>query len=517
MEQIQLSEIVQNRIAKYLEDFDEIDIILERLRNRIILLFFLRSQVDQEIFQTNSDLVQVILEQILEDDLIPQRKIFYNIFVNLIQQIIVLQIDSEILLKVFEIIPFNVWEEIFTELAKYKWGLNESSGNKEILTPFLFGHLFEQTTHQKQTGTFYTPTHISENITQDTIHHALLNRMIRQFHDLCCTELWDFFDNFSPESDLPIIRYLYWELLPNFSIADIACGLGEFLLAALKVFTPIYQQCIGFLQETPEFLEEQANIDYFPNQLSFIKYNILSNNIYGVDLQSGGVECAKLRLLLNWISECKIADWEKLNTWPTLDAHLKTGNSLIGDINENAYKKSKIQQTLNGYVSIDNLNITEKTEEFNWAQDAPQVFAYGGFDVIVGNPPYGQNSITPEMREKLERNWQPFSLGKKGQGRTYNIAAIFIERIHYLLRDTGEFGLIVKNSIARVEEFTGIRQFLLVHGQIRKIIDEGNPFKDSKVTLEMLDLFYVKQTVSEYLITVQNNREGRGRNRNKSQ
>ena len=74
----------------------------------------------------------------------------------------------------------------------------------------------------------------------------------------------------------------------------------------------------------------------------------------------------------------------------------------------------------------------------------PQVFAYGGFDVIVGNPPYGQNSITPEMREKLERNWQPFSLGKKGQGRTYNIAAIFIERIHYLLRDTGEFGLIVE-------------------------------------------------------------------------
>ena len=142
MEQIQLSEIVQNRIAKYLEDFDEIDIILERLRNRIILLFFLRSQVDQEIFQTNSDLVQVILEQILEDDLIPQRKIFYNIFVNLIQQIIVLQIDSEILLKVFEIIPFNVWEEIFTELAKYKWGLNESSGNKEILTPFLFGRSF---------------------------------------------------------------------------------------------------------------------------------------------------------------------------------------------------------------------------------------------------------------------------------------------------------------------------------------------------------------------------------------
>ena len=103
-------------------------------------------------------------------------------------------------------------------------------------------------------------------------------------------ELWNFFDNFLPESDLPIIRYLYWELLPNFSIADIACGSGEFLLAALKVFTPIYQQCIGFLQETPEFLEEQANIDYFPNQLSFIKYNILSNNIYGVDLQSGGVD-----------------------------------------------------------------------------------------------------------------------------------------------------------------------------------------------------------------------------------
>ena len=51
MEQIQLSEIVQNRIAKYLEDFDEIDIILERLRNRIILLFFLRFKSIKKFFK----------------------------------------------------------------------------------------------------------------------------------------------------------------------------------------------------------------------------------------------------------------------------------------------------------------------------------------------------------------------------------------------------------------------------------------------------------------------------------
>ena len=82
------------------------------------------------------------------------------------------------------------------------------------------------------------------------------------------------------------------------------------------------------------------------------------------------------------------------------------------------------------------------------------------------------------MREKLERNWQPFSLGKKGQGRTYNIAAIFIERIHHLLRDTGEFGLIVKNSIARVEEFTGIRQFLLSsRSDSGKLLMKGIPSK----------------------------------------
>ena len=91
-------------------------------------------------------------------------------------------------------------------------------------------------------------------------------------------------------------------------------------------------------------------------------------------------------------------------------------------------------------------------------------------------------------------------------GGSYNYSAIFLERSYHLLKESGILGFIVNNSIARVDEFILIRRFLLDNTNLFEIIDEGNPFHESNVTLEMLSLFFKKLRIQDYSITIKSKR-----------
>jgi hypothetical protein len=131
-----------------------------------------------------------------------------------------------------------------------------------------------------------------------------------------------------------------------------------------------------------------------------------------------------------------------------------------------------------------------------------------GFDAVVGNPPYGQNTAGPRLRRLLRASWDPSVLAKKSEGGSYNLSAIFVERAGALLRRLGQLGLIANASIARVDEFRRTRELLSSELQLRELVDEGNPFERSGVTLEMITLLAAKRESGEEYVRVASRRRG---------
>src|SRR5690606_37201839 len=138
----------------------------------------------------------------------------------------------------------------------------------------------------------------------------------------------------------------YRDWLLQITIVDPACGSGALLNEALN-----------FLITEHHYLDElEAKLRNVPIIFSYYSESILENNLFGVDLNEESVEIAQLSLWLRTAEPNR-----KLNS---LNNNIKCGNSLIDDP-EVAGDKA-----------------------FNWQKEFPQVFAKGGFDVVIGNPPY---------------------------------------------------------------------------------------------------------------------------------
>jgi hypothetical protein len=114
--------------------------------------------------------------------------------------------------------------------------------------------------------------------------------------------------------------------------------------------------------------------------------------------------------------------------------------------------------------------------------------ASGGFDVIVGNPPYGDRALTPPERAAIRATYTfgTAVTDKDGKG-SVNPSSVFIERCHPLLRQGGQMALILPSSITRTQEFEKTRRFLLNRTFLWHLVDEGDPFEG--ITLEMFSLF----------------------------
>jgi hypothetical protein len=130
--------------------------------------------------------------------------------------------------------------------------------------------------------------------------------------------------------------------------------------------------------------------------------------------------------------------------------------------------------------------MTSRIKPFHWEHEFADVMdkPRGGFDVIVGNPPYGNILSLPERKIIASTYGVDVNGGRKG---TWNSAALFIVRSRMLLRPGGHLGFLLPNSIIRVGQFTKTRRFLLRKMKLREIVDEGSLFDG--VTLEMVSIF----------------------------
>ncbi|OFX77888.1 MAG: hypothetical protein A2X12_03715 [Bacteroidetes bacterium GWE2_29_8] len=286
-------------------------------------------------------------------------------------------------------------------------------------------------TKKKQDGVFYTPPYITKYIIENTIG-VLCEEKKKELNINDIT-----IKNAVKKEDKKklykrIDEYRNWLL--SLKICDPACGSGAFLNEALDFLIKEHN-----LTNKTEAQVLNSSIVY-----SYIEESILENNIYGVDINEEAVEIAKLSL---WLKVAK-----KDRKLSNLNNNIKCGNSLIDDPN----------------IAGD--------KAFNWQKEFPTVFENGGFDVVIGNPPY---VVLSSFKDKSFIYLQ--SKFKTSFGRL-NTFALFIEQITTLTNKNSKIGIIIPDSLCLIDYYSNLRKYLLDSTSIEQIIELGDGiFTDATV------------------------------------
>jgi len=310
----------------------------------------------------------------------------------------------------------------------------------------ILGHIFEQsvtdleelnaeTTGQeynqkkgkrKTQGVFYTPAFITQYIVEVSLGGYLQRRE---------QELRDFFHmgevaevSVKPPKKTAIKFWKAYrdQVLQKTRVIDPACGSGAFLIAAFD-----------YLMQQYERVDRELNaLGCKPNNRNSLEFDrtILSNNLYGVDLLSESAEITKLSL---WLKTAQAGQ-----TLTYLDDNIKAGNSIVADN-----------------------NVAERA--FDWQAEFPDIFADGGFDVVIGNPPYVRQELLSPIKPYLQANYDSYN----GVADLYTY---FYELGLKILKPGGVLSYIVTNKWLRSGYGEPLRKFFASQGLLEQIIDFGH-------------------------------------------
>ncbi|MDP2638675.1 MAG: TaqI-like C-terminal specificity domain-containing protein [Candidatus Azambacteria bacterium] len=315
----------------------------------------------------------------------------------------------------FQVMPADVLGGIYENYLSYR--LSKSKKGTTIN---------KDAKKRKEQGIYYTPTFIVDYIVKNSLKPIL--------------------DQCKSIADLKKIKVL-----------DPACGSGSFLIKALEVISEKYKK--------------------FHYDDAYTKLQILTENIYGVDLDEQAVEIARLNLLINAL--------DSKNKLPILANNIKNGNSLISGTDEELKK----------YFGK---NYRDK-KPFNWEEEFPEVFVQGGFDVVIGNPPWGAGIDSADKSFYKDR----FITGK-GIIDTF---ALFTEKSIKLLNETGRWGFILPD-ILLLKDYPQIRKLILDNFIIKDIYYTGMAFHgvnlDSVVLMAGKEKSEIKRKENNIRIIIDN-------------
>ena len=241
-------------------------------------------------------------------------------------------------------IPDVAFENVFALFKRYSWNLNDTPGGKDDeINPDVLGYIFEKYINQKEFGAYYTRPEMTGYLCERTIYKLVLDR-VNQAQQSRFATISDLLLNL----DANLCRVILFEVLPSLRLLDPACGSAAFLVAAMKVLIAIYSAVIGkiqFLNDVELAKWHQRTQADHPSVLYFIKKQIITHNLFGVDIMEEATEIARLRLFLALVASAQTED--QLEPLPNIDFNILAGNSLIGLLRVDA-AKFDAGQTKNG-------------------------------------------------------------------------------------------------------------------------------------------------------------------------
>lgn len=220
----------------------------------------------------------------------------------------------------------------------------------------------------------------------------------------------------------------YRDQLTALRIVDPACGSGVFLIMAFDYLKAELGQVNTKLAELSGSGMAGDLLD--PDS------EILTHNLFGVDVNSESVEIAKLSLWIKTARRGKVLD--------SLDANLRVGDSLIEDS-----------------------SFAYRSHGFEWKTAFPDIFAAGGFDVVLGNPPYVRMELIKPMKPWLEKRYEVVS-------DRADLYAYFFERGVKLLKPGGRLGFISSSTFFKTGSGAPLRDFLRTKATLETVVDFGD-------------------------------------------
>lgn len=408
-------------------------------------------------------------------------------------------------------LPEEIFSNLFETFNNYNFTVYEDAPDEHTVAvdPEMLGHIFENLLEDnKAKGAFYTPKEIVHYMCKESLKEYLLNneniklngnelaevtveKIIHQ------QELNNEEKQFAEKNAFKII-----DALEQVKICDPAIGSGAF---PMGILLEIFNAQI-YLQELKGFKKDVSDAD--------IKKHIIEESIYGVDIDAGAVDISRLRF---WLS--LVVDEPEPQPLPNLDFKIVCANTLIPlgnieelDLNDKASKavrelenlrheffnvssdsKLKLERqfkkiqtdllSLRELATKANYDIYTKLYEFNpfednscsWFDAAWMFGIKDGFDIVIGNPPYGAK-LSKNEKDLFKKLYDDVHM------RTPDTFNYFISKSFKILRNNGVLSFIVPNNLLFQNENTKTRSLLVNYNQLKTVINLGdNAFENADV------------------------------------
>lgn len=413
--------------------------------------------------------------------------------------------------------PYDYFKELMEFFAMYNFTIDENDpDDAEVgVDPEMLGHIFENLLEDnKDKGAFYTPKEIVQYMSQESIAQYLKTHTEKTLHTaieglIKERKVDEALQNKASASKV-------YDLLRDVKVCDPAIGSGAFPMGVLNVLYHSRLVLYGFTKSKESFSP------------AAVKREIIQNNIYGVDIEQGAIDIARLRF---WLA--LVVDELKPEPLPNLDYKIMQGNSLLesfegldmsriagrtvgrpsnspqliigldSDLNrKNLQKlmrqyfstddhtaKAELRQTINNEVKslirnslggtndslnhLEQLDCSANSDFFLWHTWFKDVFNNGGFDVVIGNPPYIRpHHLDEETKQQLWRYYPTYE--KKA-----DIYVCFLERAIKLTKTKGVVTFIVSDGWLRLDSFEKLRLYLLKETDVNQIVDFTKDVFDS--------------------------------------